>query len=162
MGLNFKQLATKVGETGKELVRNGLVEKGLELTGQDSMNGIPKYAEYEYDSNGHIKGVNSKYAKMIEEKYSSGTPVSSKIDGNYGGLTTSISRQDTRSFIDNYPGKYDNTKNRYENFSASEELGRRDQINKEINARNESIFTSMAGDGSPDFEAAFKHNQNIL
>ena len=121
MGLDFGKLAARVGGSVKEVARNGIIEKGLELTGQGAMNGQAKYAEYEYDANGHIKGVSKYGTEMAQNAYQSYNAFSTGIDGKTtGGLTGAKVRTEPTDFIENYPSKYRDTTNDYNNYALSQ------------------------------------------
>ena len=129
--MNFGALASKVGGTIKEAARGSLSNGLINLTGQGAMTGQVKYAEYEYDTNGHIKGVNSKYAKEVEDKYEKSGVYNTTgigIDGNFGGLTIGKSRQAKKDFIYQYPGKFDSTKNVYDNYLSSKYTNQQNEL----------------------------------
>ena len=62
-------LLSKLGGAVKEGIRNGAVNGLLKATGNSAATGKLNYAEYEYDANGNIKGVNSTYASEISNKF---------------------------------------------------------------------------------------------
>ena len=122
--MDFGGLAGKVGGTAKEAARGALTDGLLNLTGQGAMTGQVKYADYKYDANGHIKGINTKFAKEVENRYESigvANTTGQGIDGSFGGLTTGSPRSAKTSFIEKYPGKYDSSTNNYNNFKLSYE-----------------------------------------
>ena len=84
-------LLLQIGGIAKEAGRAGLVNGVLGVTGNSSMTGQVQYPEYSYDANGHIKGVNSKYALNISTLYgtSKDTETVTDIFGGYGGLASS-------------------------------------------------------------------------
>ena len=81
--MNFSGLASKVGGTAKEAVRNGLVNGLLKLTGQSSMTGKINYEDADAPMN-----------------------ATGDFDGNYGGLTSGQPRQARSLLSDTYPQKY--------------------------------------------------------
>ena len=105
-------LLGQIGGIAKEAGRSGLVNGVLGLTGNSSMSGQVQYPEYSYDANGHIKGVNSKYAANISTLYgtSKDTETVTDIFGGYGGLASSqLKRNRTDGVVK--PTKYDAKKN---------------------------------------------------
>ena len=58
-------LLSKLGGAAKEGLRKGAVNGLLKISGNSAATGKLNYSEYEYDANGNIKGVNSKYAADI-------------------------------------------------------------------------------------------------
>lgn len=105
-------LLGQIGGIAKEAGRSGLVNGVLGLTGNSSMSGQVQYPEYSYDANGHIKGVNSKYAANISTLYgtSKDTETVTDIFGGYGGLASShLKRNRTGGVVK--PTKYDANKN---------------------------------------------------
>lgn len=159
--MNFGALASKIGGTGKEIIRNGLVNKFLDITGNSAMTGQSKYAEYEYDANGHIKGVNSKYALEVENAYEllgvQGI-TQNEVDGNFGGLTTGKSRNDLEDgdLISRYPAKYDDPTYLYDKYKASEAKKSAQDSYKDryaaLDAREENL--NKMWDNKEDYDAA--------
>ena len=78
-------LLSKLGGAAKEGLRKGAVNGLLKISGNSAATGKLNYSEYEYDANGNIKGVNSKYAADIANRYGSNTD-GDVYDGNFGGL----------------------------------------------------------------------------
>ena len=105
-------LLGQIGGIAKEAGRAGLVNGVLGLTGNSSMSGQVQYPEYSYDANGHIKGVNSKYAANISKLYgtSEDTETVTDIFGGYGGLASSQLKRN-RVHETPKPTKYDAVKN---------------------------------------------------
>ena len=105
-------LLGQIGGIAKEAGRAGLVNGVLGLTGNSSMSGQVQYPEYSYDANGHIKGVNSKYAANISKLYgtSEDTKTVTDIFGGYGGLASSQLKRN-RVHETPKPTKYDAVKN---------------------------------------------------
>lgn len=66
-------LLSKLGGAVKEGARNGAVKGLLKASGNSAATGKLNYAEYEYDANGNIKGVNSTYASDISNKFGTGS-----------------------------------------------------------------------------------------
>ena len=79
--MSFLDLGKTILNAGKEGLRNGLTGGFLKATGNQSMNGGVRYSEYEYDSNGNIKGVNSKVIADISDRYGS-SETGDDYDGN--------------------------------------------------------------------------------
>lgn len=85
-------LLSQIGGVAKEAGRNAIISGGLGLLGYSAMSGQVQYPEYEYDANGHIKGVSSKYAAALRSLYNNDAgSIPSGIDGNSGGLGSSVS-----------------------------------------------------------------------
>lgn len=122
--MNFKSLAGKIGGVAKEAARGALTGELLNFTGNNAMTGQVNYADYEYDANGHIKGINTKFAKEVETLYEDSgvkNTTGKGIDGSFGGLTTGTPRAAKTDFAEKYPGKYDNSANNYKSFKSSYE-----------------------------------------
>lgn len=162
--MNFGALASKIGGTGKEIIRNGLVNKFLDITGNSAMTGQSRYAEYEYDANGHIKGVNSKYALEVENAYEllgvQGI-TQNDVDGNFGGLTTGKPRGALKDadLISRYPAKYDDPTYLYDKYKASEAKKSANSIQDSykdryaaLEAREENV--NKMWDNGEDYDAA--------
>ena len=107
-------LLSKLGGAIKETARGAAVNGILNATGNGAMAGAGNSA-YEYDANGHIKGVNTSYVSEVESRYAGydsddimaqyyGNQFA--IDGKYGGLTTSTARKNPTNVSDDYPLKY--------------------------------------------------------
>ena len=105
-------LLGQIGGIAKEAGRAGLVNGVLGVTRNSSMSGQVQYPEYSYDANGHIKGVNSKYAANISKLYgtSEDTETVTDIFGGYGGLASSQLKRN-RVHETTKPTKYDAVKN---------------------------------------------------
>jgi len=101
-------LLGKLGGVAKEAGRGALVNGVLGITGNSSMTGQVQYPEYEYDANGHIKGVSSKYAIQIANTYSGGGTSIDGVDGKFGGLgaSTSVRTKNLAAQGTSYPAKF--------------------------------------------------------
>ena len=182
MGLDFGNLAARVGGTVKEAGRNALTNGLLNAVGLGAMSGQVNYAEYEYDANGHIKGVSSKYQAAVEDKYQgqSGIDLNSynAIDGNTGGLTTGTSRFIQKdNFIPKYPIKFNDPSGNiasYKNqiYYSSDEVKKEydDAINKYDSMANDSqqdaisrgIYKGMAKAKKREYEREYANSQKSL
>ena len=109
-------LLSKLGGAIKETARGAAVNGILNATGNSAMAGAGNSA-YEYDANGHIKGVNTSYVSEVESRYAGydSDDIMAQyygnqfvIDGKYGGLTTSTARKNPTNVSGNYPLKYNN------------------------------------------------------
>ena len=161
--MNFGKLAEKVGNTGKEAARNGLVDGLLNVTGNSAMNGRVNYSEYEYDANGHIKGVNNKYVKEVENRYERlGLLNESDIDGNYGGLSTSVPRVKQTKILNDYPHKYKEVN--YSEYGSEQYANAAAQYEKSQEENNNKLRNKYAKDPkaakSANLDAAKKPSSN--
>ena len=101
-------LLSKLGGAAKEGLRKGAVNGLLKISGNSAATGKLNYSEYEYDANGNIKGVNSKYAADIANRYEGSNTLNDVIEGNFGGLAASKSgaaRSASQSTLE-YPNVY--------------------------------------------------------
>ncbi len=100
-------LLSKLGGAVKEGIRKGAVNGILKATGNGAATGKVQFAEYEYDANGNIKGVNSQYATQIANNFGSSTNVKDGIDGKSSGLTQGSTRPRYARDTIEMPTKYD-------------------------------------------------------
>lgn len=120
-------LLSKLGGAVKEGLRNGAVNGVLKLTGNNAASGQVQFAEYTYDANGNIKGINSQYAAKLSSNFGSDDNGNNIYDGNSGSLTTSKSGDkrpkslsgSEKSTLSTYPSKYTNTVGGLESNSSS-------------------------------------------
>lgn len=94
-------LLSKLGGAVKEGIRNGAVNGLLKATGNSAATGKLNYAEYEYDANGNIKGVNSTYTSKISSTF--GTD-SSLDDKQFTGKNSSFVNTSAMPRPKNYKG----------------------------------------------------------
>ena len=88
-------LLSKLGGAIKEGLRKGAVNGLLKATGNaPATSGHASSSAYEYDANGHIKGINSQYAATVSDLYDNGL------------MYTNNKKYNTKSILDNYPTKY--------------------------------------------------------
>ena len=105
-------LLSKLGGAAKEGLRKGAVNGLLKISGNSAATGKLNYSEYEYDANGNIKGVNSKYAADIANRYEGSNTLSDVVEGNFGGLAASksgIARHDDKNKVNIYSQKFDSS-----------------------------------------------------
>ena len=103
-------LLSKLGGAVKEVARDTAVNGILGLTGNGALTGQVNYAEYSYDGNGNIIGVNSKYKTDVANKYGS-VATNSTIDGKFGSMAHATPRSRQTNLNDQYPIKYDKMSN---------------------------------------------------
>ena len=104
-------LLSKLGGAAKEGLRKGAVNGLLKISGNSAATGKLNYSEYEYDANGNIKGVNSKYAADIANRYEGSNTLNDVVEGNFGGLAASKSgaaRSASQSTLE-YPKKWNSS-----------------------------------------------------
>ena len=134
--MNLGGLAKKVGGVAKEATRNGLISGVIDISGNNGMLGNTNYSEYLYDASGHIKGINSVYAKEITNKFEElGLLKESEIDGAYDGLTSGVPRKDLdeSQFLSSYPVKYKLEYTKNKNNIGSSKFAGSTTINKLMN-----------------------------
>lgn len=90
-------LLSRLGGAVKEGARNGAVKGLLKASGNSAATGKLNYAEYEYDANGNIKGVNSKYASTISETFGSNSN-SAQFDGKTSSFVNSLSMSRPKNY----------------------------------------------------------------
>ena len=100
-------LLSKLGGAIKEGLRKGAVNGLLKATGNGpAASGHVSSSAYEYDANGHIKGINSQYAAAVSDLYENGL------------MYTGDKNQNTdKSILEKYPTKYNGS---YTNTSYKE------------------------------------------
>ena len=134
-------LLGKIGGVAKEAGRGALVNGVLKLTGNTAMSGQVQFPEYEYDANGHIKGVNSKYAANIGALYGSSHEGMNNIFGGFGGLGGGVNKriEFTEAKGIDFPVKYNNVVNK-NSYAANAQLvleePKADETEEEAKARN--------------------------
>ena len=118
-------LLSKLGGAVKEGLRKGAVNGLLRATGNEAAIGHVSGSAYEYDANGHIKGVNSQYAADISNLYGTGGSNATfnldMYDKSSSGLAYNANghrpnQYNTESTLNKYPTKYNGN---YTNTSYS-------------------------------------------
>ena len=135
-------LLSKLGGAAKEGLRKGAVNGLLKISGNSAATGKLNYSEYEYDANGNIKGVNSKYAADIANRYEGSNTLNDAVEGNFGGLAASKSgaaRSASQSTLE-----YSKTKK----WNSSPGLKERDEIDSKnkYNIKGNQIRTDTNSD----------------
>ena len=129
-------LLSKLGGVVKEGVRNGAINALLKATGNESMLKNSGYPEFEYDANGKIKGINSKYTADIHNRYfgyvGHGNATEHIYTGKLGGLTSTQPRgREAVNYIEQYPIKYKTQRDKLASTIGDDKLKKDEKSTKQ-------------------------------
>ena len=159
-------LLSKLGGAVKEGIRKGAVNGLLKATGNNAASGHESYSEYEYDANGHIKGINPEYAADVMDRFGVNESSRSSSKDKFGdyyssgnGLGYAAGGRGTGLFMNNayrskYPTKFEKNPEQYKysNYESTYNQAFKDGF---IGADNENKYknaTKTAYQATKDIE----------